>query len=272
MLPYPAIDPVLLSVGPIQIRWYGLMYVIGFAAAYLLVLYQARRFHWQQLRDRLDDLHLILILGVVIGGRLGYVLFYNPAYYLAHPLAIPAIWTGGMSFHGGCLGAILAGALFCRRTRLDFWKAADLFIVTAPFGLFFGRLGNFINGELFGRITLVPWGMVFPEGGPLPRHPSQLYEALLEGLVLFAILWAVKARPWQSAHSLRWPHGCLLALFLGFYGCFRFAVEFVREPDPQIGLIGSVLSMGQLLCLVMMAAAPVLWWWRHKKAAQNGIR
>ncbi|MDR2550617.1 MAG: prolipoprotein diacylglyceryl transferase [Desulfobulbus sp.] len=272
MLAYPTIDPVLLSVGPIQLRWYGLMYVIGFAAAYLLVMYQAKLFHWQQMRDRLDDLHLFLILGVVLGGRLGYVLFYNPAYYLAHPLDIPAIWSGGMSFHGGCMGALLAGYLFCRRTELDFWKATDLFIVSAPIGLFFGRLGNFINGELFGRITVVPWGMVFPEGGPLPRHPSQLYEALLEGLVLFILLWTVKAKPWQSPSPSRWPHGTLLALFLGLYGCFRFLVEFVREPDPQIGLIGSIFSMGQLLCLAMIVAAPILWWWRCQRTTKGRAR
>jgi phosphatidylglycerol:prolipoprotein diacylglycerol transferase len=263
MLTYPTIDPVLLSLGPFQIRWYGLMYVIGFTAAYFLITYQAKRFRWQQMRDQIDNLHLVLILGVIIGGRLGYVLLYNPNYYLGHPLAIPAIWTGGMSFHGGCLGALLAGYLFCRRTGLDFWKGADICIVTVPIGLFFGRLGNFINGELFGRITLAPWGMVFPDGGPLPRHPSQLYEALLEGLVLFAILWGVKNKPWQPAYAAHWPHGTMLALFLGLYGCFRFMVEFVREPDPQIGLIGATLSMGQVLCLLMIGAGIVLWWSRR---------
>jgi len=271
MLAYPSIDPVLLSLGPLQIRWYGLMYVIGFTAAYLLVMLQAKRFGWQQMLHQLDNLHLVLILGVVIGGRLGYTLFYNPAYYLAHPLEIPAIWSGGMSFHGACLGALLAGYFFCRRSGLDFWKAADLFIVTVPFGLFFGRLGNFINGELYGRITQVPWGMAFPEGGPLPRHPSQLYEATFEGLVLFVILWAMKARPWQPAHASQWPHGTMLALFLVLYGCLRFAVEFVREPDPQIGLIGSILSMGQVLCLLMIGAGVLLWFGRRaastKKAA-----
>lgn len=271
MLAYPSFDPVLLSLGPLQIRWYGLMYVIGFTAAYLLVLHQADKFRWQQMRQHLDNLHLALILGVVIGGRLGYVLFYNPAYYFTHSLEIPALWTGGMSFHGGCLGALLAGYFYCRRSGLDFWKAADLFIVTVPVGLFFGRLGNFINGELYGRITLAPWAMVFPEGGPLPRHPSQLYEAALEGLVLFALLWTMKARPWQPAQASRWPHGTMLALFLGLYGCFRFAVEFVREPDPQIGLIGSTLSMGQVLCLLMIGAGMVLWGER-KAAATKYLR
>lgn len=262
MLPYPSIDPILLSLGPLQIRWYGLMYVIGFMAAYQLVLYQAKKFNWQPMVHHLDNLQISLIAGIILGGRFGYVLFYNPMYYRTHPAEILAIWSGGMSFHGGCLGALLAGLIYCRRTQLDFWKAADLFVVTVPIGLFFGRLGNFINGELFGRITQVPWGMIFPEGGPLPRHPSQLYEALLEGAVLFVILWSLKAKPWQP-RATYWPHGSILALFLGLYGCFRFMVEFVREPDPQIGLIGSLLSMGQILCLLMVGAGAMLWHHRH---------
>ena len=272
MLSYPAIDPVLLTLGPVQIRWYGLMYVIGFIAAYLLVMYQAKRFGWRLMSLHLDNLHLYLILGVVIGGRLGYAMFYNPSYYLAHPLDIAAIWTGGMSFHGGCVGALGAGWLYCRRSDLDFWKAADLFIVTVPIGLFFGRLGNFINGELYGRITLMPWGMVFPEGGPLPRHPSQLYEAALEGLLLFLILWGVKAKPWQGNNRDRWPHGVILALFLVLYGLFRFAVEFVREPDPQIGLIGSLLSMGQLLSLLMVGAGMIVWMGRKAVVGRKRLR
>lgn len=268
MLPYPSIDPVLLSLGPLQIRWYGLMYVIGFLAAYQLVLYQAKKFKWQPMVQHLDNLHLTLIAGIILGGRLGYVLFYNPAYYLAHPGEAVAIWSGGMSFHGGCLGAFAAGLLYCRHAQLDFWKAADLFVVTVPIGLFFGRVGNFINGELFGRITQVPWGMIFPEGGPLPRHPSQLYEALLEGVLLFLILWSLKAKPWLP-RAEHWPHGSMLALFLGLYGCFRFIVEFVREPDPQIGLIGSLFTMGQILCLLMMAAGAILWHHRHSILKQT---
>lgn len=261
MLTYPTIDPILLSIGPVQVRWYGLMYVIGFMAAYHLVLYQAKKIKWHQMVQHLDTLHLTLIVGIIIGGRLGYVLFYNPAYYLAHPGEILAIWSGGMSFHGGCLGAFGAGLLSCRRAQLDFWKAADLVVVTVPIGLFFGRLGNFINGELFGRITTVPWGMIFPDGGPLPRHPSQLYEAALEGVVLFLILWSLKAKPWQP-QAKGWPHGSILALFLGLYGLFRFVVEGVREPDPQIGLIGSLFTLGQMLCLVMIGAGVFLWRYR----------
>jgi phosphatidylglycerol---prolipoprotein diacylglyceryl transferase len=272
MLDYPSINPTLLSLGPLQIRWYGLMYVLGFTAAYLLVVYQAKKFRWEKMLLHVDNLNLVLILGVVIGGRLGYTLLYNPTYYFAHPTEIPAIWSGGMSFHGGCLGAILAGLCYCRSKGLEFWKATDLYIVTVPIGLFFGRLGNFINGELFGRITTVPWAMIFPQGGPMPRHPSQLYEALLEGVVLFLILWSMKAKPWQQTNSTRWPHGVMLALFLGLYGCFRFIVEFVREPDPQIGLIGSILSMGQILCLFMICTGVVLWFERKTAADKRNKR
>lgn len=262
MLEYPTINPILFSLGPLQIRWYGLMYVIGFSSAYLLVIRQAKKFGWDRILHQIDDLNLALILGVIFGGRLGYVFFYNPAYYLAHPLDIPAIWSGGMSFHGGCLGALLAGYVYCRRNGLNFWKTADLFAVTVPVGLFFGRLGNFINGELYGRLTNVPWAMVFPEGGPLPRHPSQLYEATLEGLILFIVLWTLKARPWQRPSAPLWPHGSMLALFLILYGFFRFLVEFVREPDPQVGLVFLIFSMGQILCLLMIGSGVALWLWR----------
>ncbi|MBM9537234.1 prolipoprotein diacylglyceryl transferase [Desulfobulbus alkaliphilus] len=263
MLNFPIIDPVLFSFGPLQIRWYGLMYVCGFAAAYLLVLYQGKKFHWERLLQRLDNLNLFVIIGVIVGGRLGYVLLYQPSYYIANPLEIAAIWTGGMSFHGGCAGVLIAGFLYCRRHDLDFWKVADLYAVTAPIGLFFGRLGNFINGELYGRVTSVSWGIIFPEGGPFPRHPSQLYEAVLEGVILFLILWSLKSRPWQQPQPNLWPHGTLLALFLGLYGIFRFFIEFFREPDPQIGLIFSLLSMGQVLCLLMICAALLIWYLRH---------
>ena len=272
MLTYPLLDPVLFSIGPLQIRWYGLMYVIGFVAAYYLVAHQARIFHWRQMLQRLDNLNLALVLGIILGGRLGYVFFYNPGYYLQHPLEIAATWSGGMSFHGGCIGATLSGYLYCRRADLDFWKAADLFAVTAPIGLFFGRLGNFINGELFGRPAHVPWAMVFPDGGPLRRHPSQLYEAFLEGIVLFIILWTLKAKPWH-AQSSRWPHGTMLALFFILYGSFRFLVEYFREPDSQLGLVLAGLSMGQVLCLLMVLAGGLLW--KARKTAlrkQNGIQ
>ncbi|WP_417915236.1 prolipoprotein diacylglyceryl transferase [Candidatus Electronema sp. JM] len=255
MIHYPAIDPIIFAIGPFAVRWYGLMYVLGFTAAYLLVRRQAKQFGWQQMLEQLDNLNLALIVGVILGGRFGYVLFYNLPYYLEHPQHIFATWEGGMSFHGGVIGVLLAGLLFCGRTKLDFWKTADSYTVTVPIGLGLGRIGNFLNGELYGRVTEVPWSMVFPGGGELPRHPSQLYEALLEGLVLFCILWPLRAKPWIK----QWPHGSLLALFLILYGTFRWLIEFFREPDPQLGLLLFGLSMGQLLCAAMIAAGLLLY-------------
>ncbi len=264
MLSYPNIDPIIFSLGPLHVRWYGLMYILGFMSAYLLVKYQATRFRWNNLLDHLDNLNLTLIAGVISGGRLGYVLFYNPSYYLQHPLEVFATWQGGMSFHGGCIGVLICGALYCRRHTINFWKAADLYVVTIPIGLGLGRIGNFMNGELYGRLTDAPWGMVFPGGGPLPRHPSQIYEVLLEGVLLFTILWTLKARPWQNREAGWWPHGSMLALFMILYGIFRFMVEFVREPDPQLGLLLAGMTMGQLLSLTMVAGGILLWYWRKK--------
>ncbi len=267
MLSYPHIDPVIFSLGPLQVRWYGLMYVLGFLAAYLLVRYQAKKFHWQELDAHIDNLNLAIILGVILGGRLGYVLFYNPGYYLQHPLEIFATWQGGMSFHGGCIGVLLAGFLYCRRTGLDFWKGADVYVVTVPIGLGLGRIGNFINGELYGRTTELPWGMIFPGGGLLPRHPSQLYEALLEGVLLFVMLWTVKEKTWQQKKL--WPHGTMVVLFLILYGSIRFCVEFVREPDPQLGEVLLGLTMGQLLSLAMIVSGLLLYGMRRKASSPS---
>ncbi len=263
MLTYPDIDPVIVSLGPLQVRWYGLMYVLGFGAAWLLVRRQLREFKWRTLEEQFDNLNLFLILGVILGGRLGYVLFYQPGYYLRHPMEILATWQGGMSFHGGCIGVIMAGALFCRRHNLDFWKGADLYAATIPIGLGLGRLGNFLNAELYGRITGVPWGMVFPDGGPLPRHPSQLYEAALEGLLLFLILWNLRKKPWRE-QSRFWPHGSIMALFLILYGVFRIFVELFREPDAFLGTVLLNLTMGQVLSLTMVVLGLALWLWRGR--------
>ena len=267
MLAYPEIDPVIFSVGPLAVRWYGLMYVLGISAAYFLVRRQAKQVGWQQMLDHLDNLNLALIAGMILGGRLGYVLFYNLSYYLHHPAQILATWQGGMSFHGGLIGVLLAGLLYARFSRLDFWKGVDLYAVVTPIGLGLGRLGNFLNSELYGRTTDVPWGMVFPNGGELPRHPSQLYEAMLEGLLLFCILWPLRRKPWQNPPSDRWPHGSLLALFLVLYGCFRFLLEFFREPDAQLGLLLFGMSMGQLLCSAMIGAGVLVYLFRRRSQA-----
>ena len=254
------INPVLIKLGPFQVGWYGLMYVIGFIAAYLLVRYQMKKKAFGISGQEVENLFVNLMLGLIIGGRLGYVLFYDLPIYLANPLEIFAIWHGGMSFHGGLLGVLIVGIVFCWRHKRSFWKIADLFIVTAPIGLGLGRIGNFINGELYGRVTNVPWGMIFPKGGSLPRHPSQLYESALEGGCLFVILWFLKGK--------KLPGGGLLAVFLFVYGIFRFFVEFFREPDQQLGFVLGPLTMGQLLSSLMIISGIVLFFYlriREKK-------
>jgi phosphatidylglycerol:prolipoprotein diacylglycerol transferase len=254
MLPYPNIPPDLVHIGPLRIRWYGLMYILGFIASYFLISRQERARRLGLRGPLLQSLMGYLAMGLIIGARLGYILFYqyaDLADYLRHPLEIIAVWHGGMSFHGGLMGALIAGILFCRRNRLSLWEVGDTVIVTAPVGLFLGRLGNFINGELYGRPSNVPWAMIFPMGGPVPRHPSQLYEAALEGVLLFIILWKLKDRKYRP--------GTMVCVFLAGYGVFRFVVEFFRQPDQQIGLFWGVLSMGQILCLFMILAAILIW-------------
>ncbi|MCI5195649.1 MAG: prolipoprotein diacylglyceryl transferase [Candidatus Electrothrix sp. AW5] len=268
MLTFPQIDPILFSLGPLHVRWYGLMYIIGFVACYLLVSYQAKKFKWDQLLEHLDNLNIAIIAGVILGGRLGYVLFYNLPYFLRHPLEIFATWQGGMSFHGGALGVLLALAIYSKRHDLDPWKIIDMYTVTAPIGVGFGRIGNFINGELFGRPTDLPWGIVFPLGGPEPRHPSQLYEAFLEGVVIFVVLWLLKGKPWQrdqeGRQMLRWPHGSLTALAMILYGILRFLVEFVREPDAHLGTVFLGMTMGQVLSAILIGIGSILWMFRIK--------
>src|SRR5512139_137846 len=239
------IDPVIFDLGPIRVGWYGLMYVLGFLASYLLVRYQMKKKDFDLSRPEVENLYFYLILGLMIGARLGYVLFYDLEAYLADPFEIIAIWHGGMSFHGGLIGVLLVGILFSWKNRKSFWKIADLFIVTAPIGLGLGRIGNFINGELYGRVTQVPWAMIFrTDPNLLPRHPSQLYESALEGGVLFLILWSLKDK--------KLPPGGLLAAFLSLYGLFRFFVELFREPDPQLGFILGPFTMGQTLSAFMI--------------------
>jgi phosphatidylglycerol---prolipoprotein diacylglyceryl transferase len=247
---YPQIDPVFFQIGPLQFRWYGLMYIIGFACAFFIALNMIRRKGYDMSRAELEDLFTYSIAGLIIGARVGYCLFYSFSFYIQHPLKIFAVWEGGMSFHGGLIGLVLAGAMFARRNRKPLLVLSDMGALAATPGLFFGRMGNFINAELYGRVTDVPWAMVFPGGGPLPRHPSQLYEALSEGVLLFLILYLM-SRKVQT-------RGVLISCFLMFYGAMRFFLELFREPDPQLGLILGLVTMGQVLCLGMVAAGLAL--------------
>jgi len=240
---YPTIDPVALSLGPIHIHWYGLMYLFGFTGAWLLGRARAERYGWTA--EQVEDLLFYGAIGVILGGRLGYSLFYDLESNIANPLNIFKIWQGGMSFHGGLLGVMAAFWLYSRKTGKTYFEISDFIAPMVPIGLFFGRIGNFINGELWGRVSDVPWAMVFPNGGPLPRHPSQLYEAGLEGLVLFIILWFFTIKPK--------PAGAVSGLFLLLYGLFRSLVEFVRIPDQQYGYFAfDWLTMGQILSLPMI--------------------
>lgn len=244
MLAYPHFDPVALHIGPLSVRWYGLMYLIGFAAAWLLGRARAPRpgSTWTALQ--VDDLITYAVLGVVIGGRLGYMLFYDFPELVADPLSLFKVWQGGMSFHGGFLGVAVMVWFFCRKKGKTFRDVADFTAPLAPIGLLAGRLGNFINGELWGKPTDLPWGMVFPDprAGVMPRHPSQLYEAGLEGVLLFGIVWFYSAKPR--------PSGAVAGVFCLFYALFRFIVEFFRMPDPQLGYLAfGWLTMGQLLSL-----------------------
>lgn len=250
MLQYPNIDPVIFSIGPFAMRWYGLMYVFGFVSSYLLVVWQLKKKAFNITRASLDDLYFYLVLGLIIGARLGYVIFYNLGFYIQNPLEIFVLWHGGMSFHGGLIGSFLAGSIFIRRKKLRFFTIVDLIVPTCAPGLMFGRIGNFINGELFGKPSDVPWAMIFPQGGNVSRHPSQLYEAFFEGILLFIILWIYKDRKKRE--------GDVFAFFLIFYGVFRIFCELFREPDFQVGFILGPISMGQVLSLAMIIAGLLL--------------
>ena len=252
MLIYPNLDPVAIHVGPLAIRWYALAYISGILLAWQYATYWARKNIWRPNAEDFENFITWAILGVVLGGRLGYVLFYQPQYYFSHPLEILMVWHGGMSFHGGALGVIVAIFAFAKRNKINGLALADLAAAGTPIGLFFGRIANFINGELYGRITNVPWGMVFPRGGPLPRHPSQLYQATLEGLVLFIILFFIIRND-----QLRARHGFTGGAFLVGYGSARIIGEVFREPDAFMGFIGP-FTMGQLLCLPMILIGIVL--------------
>ncbi len=262
MLMHPQIDPVALQLGPLAVHWYGLTYL----AAFGLFLWLG----WQRLRhppfNRLvqqgvwqprdvEDILFLGVMGVVLGGRLGYCLFYKPLYYLSHPLEVFAVWQGGMSFHGGLLGVMVAMAWFAHSRQRPFLQVMDLVAPCVPTGLAAGRIGNFINGELWGRLSdpTLPWGMVFRGAGDLPRHPSQIYQFLLEGLLLFVLLWVYARREHKQ--------GQVAAAFVFGYGVFRFVAEYFREPDAHLGLLALGMSMGQWLCVPMIVGGALIWWW-----------
>ncbi len=244
MINYPNINPNIISIGNIHLRWYGVAYALGFLISYFYIKNRFKKFNKPEL---VDDALMYAVFGVILGGRIGYILIYNLNYYLQHPIYMLYVWKGGMSFHGGLIGVIIAGILLSRKYKISFYSIADEAVVVAPVGLFFGRIANFINDELWGRVTDVPWAVLFPAGGYLPRHPSQLYEAFFEGIVLFLILLFLRDRLIKFK-------GVIFYLFILLYGLFRFFIEFTRQPDIQIGFIDG-LTMGQWLCLLMIAAA-----------------
>ncbi len=263
VLTFPHIDPFLFRIGPVGLSWYAFMYLVGFTAGYFILRYRFRhgtltKFH------ALDEVGLLItycFYGIILGGRLGYILFYNFSYYLNHPAEIPAIWHGGMAFHGAVMGGALGMLLFARRQKIPALYVFDAVALCVPIGLFFGRIGNFINGELYGRVTDVAWAMVFPRGGPLPRHPSQLYESFLEGVVLGLLLYLVYRKKMRD--------GSIFACSVLFYGCLRFFIEFFREPDAQLGFILGPLSMGQLLCIAMVIAGGTMLAWIYRSPSQD---
>lgn len=262
MLQYPSIDPVAIAIGPLKIHWYGLMYLVGIGAAWWLAKRRLAQFDPSWTRDTLSDLVFWCALGVIAGGRLGYVLFYDLASYIANPALVLRIWEGGMSFHGGFLGVLLAVLWFARKHKKPFWALMDFIAPLVPIGLGAGRIGNFINAELWGKASDVPWAMVFPTDPMLlARHPSQLYQFALEGVALFFILWLYTRKPR--------PTMAVSGLFALCYGVFRFIVEFVRVPDAQLGYLAfDWLTMGQILCLPMMAVGVFLMVWAYKRQEQ----
>lgn len=250
---FPTIDPIAIELGPVVVRWYALAYIAGLVGGWQFIKYLARKFPGDISEEAVDDYLFWATIGVVIGGRLGYVMFYNLEYFMANPAAIAQVWKGGMSFHGGFLGVVVATYLFCKKQKLPVWTFGDIVACGAPIGLFFGRIANFVNAELFGRVTDVPWGVVFPRGGPEPRHPSQLYEAGMEGLILFIILFSL-----SRIESLRSKSGLFMGVFVAGYGVARSIVEIFRQPDSHIGFLSGGSTMGQWLSVPMILVGLLL--------------
>jgi phosphatidylglycerol---prolipoprotein diacylglyceryl transferase len=266
-IPYPHIRPELFRIGPFALRWYGIMYLIGYMIGIVIAKRRVRRGLIPVSETAIDSLVIYLLAGMLIGARLIYVLVYDFAAYKKHPLAAFAIWEGGLSFHGAVIGMGIACIIFARRYHAPFWTVADTFALGGTQGLFFGRLGNFINGELYGRPTNVPWAMVFPSDRlHLPRHPSQLYEAFGEGLLVFGFLWLLERRALKGGW---YRPGLLGGSFLIAYGVVRFLIEFTRQPDPQLGLVLGPFSMGQLLCAIMIVAGAVMLAVIYRKPASH---
>ncbi|GFE93616.1 prolipoprotein diacylglyceryl transferase [Acetobacter persici] len=271
MLPvllFPQFDPVLVHLGPLAIRWYALSYIVGIVLGVSLLRRLVPLAPRAATTEQADDFLGWVTLGVLLGGRLGYVLFYQPGYYLTHPLSILQVWKGGMSFHGGALGVIVAMALFAWRNKINFLAFADRVTVAVPVGLGLGRIANFINGELWGREApaSLPWAMIFPNAGPIPRHPSELYEALTEGLLLFSVMFLVSRR-----QSVRERPGFLAGLFLAGYACARSFCEFFREPDAFLGFLPGGVTMGQVLCVPMLAAGVALMLHARRSPVYTGL-
>ena len=252
---FPAIDPIAFKVGPLAVRWYGIAYLLGFLGAFLVMHWLVGRWKLNISDDDQMTIVLAAVLGVVLGGRLGYVAFYGGGYYLRHPGQILAVWDGGMSFHGGLAGVLVAAAVVSMTMRIPWLTLCDIGSVGAPIGILLGRLANFVNQELWGRVTTLPWGIVFPGAGAAARHPSQLYEALLEGLVVFLVMIVLATR----RHQL--PRGVIFGVLLTLYGVFRILIEFVREPDAQIGFLPGGMTMGQALSapLIVVGVGLVIW-------------
>ena len=259
MIQYPDINPVALQIGPLKLHWYALMYLFGYFIGGSLLFKRIKKLQLSWTKSQLENLTLYVGIGCILGGRIGYVLFYDLPYYVSDPLNIFKIWQGGMSYHGGLIGVLISIGIYAKLHKRSYFSIADLIAPVIPIGLAAGRIGNFINGRLFGKITDVPWGMVFPDGGPYVRHPSQLYEFLTEGVLLFIILWVYSSKPRKPMKTS--------ALFLIGYSVFRIFCEFFRQPDPQIGYIAfGWLTMGQILCIPMILAGFVLIYLSRNKA------